>query len=128
MNYYLTRKTGLSFDDAITKMTSALTKEGFGIISEIDVKDTFKKKIDVDFRNYKIFGACNPEFAHKAILLEDKIGTLLPCNFIVQEQEEGETEISAVNPLETMSGIDNIKLKVLAYEVGERLKRVLNNI
>ncbi len=128
MNYYLTRKTGLSFDDTITKMTSALTKEGFGIISEIDVKDTFKKKIDVDFRNYKIFGACNPEFAHKAILLEDKIGTLLPCNFIVQEQEEGETEISAVNPLETMSGIDNIKLKVLAYEVGERLKRVLNNI
>ncbi|MBN8571755.1 MAG: DUF302 domain-containing protein [Ignavibacteria bacterium] len=128
MNYYLTRKTGLSFDDAIAKMTSALTQEGFGIISEIDVKETFKKKIDVDFRNYKIFGACNPEFAHKAILLEDKIGTLLPCNFIVQEQEEGETEISAVNPLETMSGIDNIKLKVLAYEVGERLKRVLNNI
>ncbi len=128
MNYYLTRKTGLSFDDAIAKMTSALTEEGFGIISEIDVKDTFKKKIDVDFRNYKIFGACNPEFAHKAILLEDKIGTLLPCNFIVQEQAEGETEISAVNPLETMSGIDNIKLKVLAYEVGERLKRVLNNI
>ncbi len=128
MNYYLTRKTGLSFDDAIAKMTSALTEEGFGIISEIDVKETFKKKIDVDFRNYKIFGACNPEFAHKAILLEDKIGTLLPCNFIVQEQEEGETEISAVNPLETMSGIDNIKLKVLAYEVGERLKRVLHNI
>jgi len=128
MNYYLTRKTNLNFDDAINKMTSALTEEGFGIISEIDVKETLKKKIDVDFRNYKIFGACNPEFAHKAILLEDKIGTLLPCNFIVQEQAEGETEISAVNPLETMSGIDNIKLKVLAYEVGERLKKVLNNI
>lgn len=128
MNYYWTKKTNLSFEEAIDKMSSALKEEGFGIISEIDVKDTLKKKIDVDFRNYKIFGACNPEFAHKAILLEDKIGTLLPCNFIVQEQEEGETEISAVNPLETMSGIDNIKLKVLAFEVGERLKKVLNNI
>lgn len=128
MNYYLTKKTNLSFDDAISKMTSALSEEGFGIISEIDVKETLKKKIDVDFRNYKIFGACNPGFAHKAILLEDKIGTLLPCNFIVQEQAEGETEISAINPLETMSGIDNIKLKVLAYEVGERLKKVLKNI
>lgn len=128
MNYYLTKKTNLSFDDAIAKMTSALTEEGFGIISEIDVKETLKKKIDVDFRNYKIFGACNPGFAHKAILLEDKIGTLLPCNFIVQEQAEGVIEVSAINPLETMAGIDNIKLKVLAYEVGERLKRVLNNI
>jgi len=128
MNYYFTKKTSLSFDDAITKMTSALTEEGFGIISEIDVKDTLKKKIDVDFRNYKIFGACNPVFAHKAILLEDKIGTLLPCNFIVQEQGDGSTEVSAINPLETMAGIDNIKLKVLAYEVGERLKRILNNI
>jgi uncharacterized protein (DUF302 family) len=128
MNYYLTRKTNLNFDDAIDKMTSALTEEGFGIISEIDVKDTFKKKIDVDFRNYKIFGACNPCYAHKAILLEDKIGTLLPCNFIVQEQEDGATEVSVINPLETMAGIDNIKLKVLAYEIGERLKKVLNNI
>ncbi|MBS1493384.1 MAG: DUF302 domain-containing protein [Bacteroidetes bacterium] len=128
MNYYLTRKTNLNFDDAINKMTSALTEEGFGIISEIDVKDTFKKKIDVDFRNYKIFGACNPCFAHKAILLEDKIGTLLPCNLIVQEQEDGVTEVSVINPLETMAGIDNIKLKVLAYEIGERLKKVLNNI
>lgn len=128
MNYYLTKKTTLSFDDAVDKMTSALNEEGFGIISEIDMKDTFKKKIDVDFRNYKIFGACNPCFAHKAILLEDKVGTLLPCNLIVQEQANGETEVSAINPLETMAGIDNIKLKVLAYEVGERLKKVLNNI
>ena len=128
MNYYWTKKTNLSFEDAIDKMSSALKEEGFGIISEIDVKDTLKKKIDVDFRNYKIFGACNPGYAHKAILLEDKIGTLLPCNFIVQEHQSGETEISAINPLETMSGIDNIKLKVLAFEIGERLKKVLNNI
>lgn len=128
MNYYWTKKTNLSFEDAIVKMSSALKEEGFGIISEIDVKDTLKKKIDVDFRNYKIFGACNPGYAHKAILLEDKVGTLLPCNFIVQEHQNGETEVSAINPLETMSGIDNIKLKVLAFEVGERLKKVLNNI
>lgn len=128
MNYYWTKKTNLSFEAAIDKMSSALKEEGFGIISEIDVKDTLKKKIDVDFRNYKIFGACNPGYAHKAIMLEDKIGTLLPCNFIVQEHQNGETEVSAINPLETMSGIDNIKLKVLAFEVGERLKKVLNNI
>ena len=128
MNYYWTKKTNLSFEDAIDKMSTALKEEGFGIISEIDVKDTLKKKIDVDFRNYKIFGACNPGYAHKAIQLEDKIGTLLPCNFIVQEHLGGEIEISAVNPLETMASIDNIKLKVLAFEVGERLKKVLNNI
>lgn len=128
MNYYLTKRTNLSFQAAIDRMTSALSEEGFGIISEIDIKDTLKKKINVDFRNYKIFGACNPGYAHKAIQIEDKIGTLLPCNIIVQEKTDGETEVSAINPLETMSGIDNIKLKVLAYEVGERLKRVLNNI
>ncbi len=128
MNYYLTTKTKLSFGDAINKLTSALKDEGFGIISEIDVKETFKEKINIDFRDYKIFGACNPDFAHKAILLEDKIGTLLPCNIVVQEMPDGEIEVSAVNPLGTMSGIDNIKFKVLAYEVGERLKKVLNNI
>jgi uncharacterized protein (DUF302 family) len=128
MNYYLTKRTSLSFQDTIDRMTSALSEEGFGIVSEIDIKDTLKKKINVDFRNYKIFGACNPGYAHKAIQMEDKIGTLLPCNIIVQEKPDGETEVSAINPLETMSGIDNIKLKVLAYEVGERLKRVLNNI
>lgn len=128
MNYYLTKRTNLSFQAAIDRMTSALSEEGFGIVSEIDIKDTLKKKINVDFRNYKIFGACNPGYAHKAIQIEDKIGTLLPCNIIVQEKTDGETEVSAINPLETMSGIDNIKLKVLAYEVGERLKRVLNNI
>lgn len=128
MNFYLTKRTNLSFQAAIDRMTSALSDEGFGIISEIDIKDTLKKKINVDFRNYKIFGACNPGYAHKAIQIEDKIGTLLPCNIIVQEKTDGETEVSAINPLETMSGIDNIKLKVLAYEVGERLKRVLNNI
>jgi uncharacterized protein (DUF302 family) len=128
MKYYWTQKTKLSFGEAINKMTDALGKEGFGIISEIDVKETFKKKINVDFRNYKIFGACNPDFAYKAITLENKIGTLLPCNFIVQEHDNGTVEVSAINPLETMSGIDNIKLKVLAYEVGEKLKKVLKNI
>ena len=118
----------MPFDETVARMTNALSDEGFGIISEIDVKDTFKKKIDVDFRNYKIFGACNPGFAHKAILLEDKVGTLLPCNIIVQEEPDGDVEVSAINPLETMAGIDNIKLKILAYEVGEKLKKVLNNI
>ncbi|MBX7044768.1 MAG: DUF302 domain-containing protein [Ignavibacteria bacterium] len=128
MNYYFTKRSKLPFDETVARMTNALSDEGFGIISEIDVKDTFKKKIDVDFRKYKIFGACNPGFAHKAILLEDKVGTLLPCNIIVQEEPDGDVEVSAINPLETMAGIDNIKLKILAYEVGEKLKKVLNNI
>lgn len=128
MNFYTTKISKLTFDEAIKRLSAALSEEGFGIVSEIDMKDTLKKKIDVDFRNYKIFGACNPVFAHKAIMLEDKIGTMLPCNIVVQERPDGDIEVSAINPLETMAGIDNIKLKVLAYEVGERLKKVLNNI
>lgn len=128
MNYYTSKKTGLSFQKVTEKMISALSEEGFGVVSEIDMKETLKKKINVDLRDYKIFGTCNPDFAYKAIMLEDKIGTLLPCNIVVQEMTDGGIEISAVNPLETMAGVDNIKLKVLAYEVGERLKKVLNNI
>ena len=128
MSNYLTVKTLLPFENAIHKVAASLMEEGFGIVSEIDLKKVFNEKIDADFRNYKIFGACNPDFTYRAILLEDRIGTLLPCNIIVQEQKDGVVEVSALDPLQAMCGIDNIKLKVLAFEVGEKLKKVLNNI
>lgn len=128
MNYYLTTRKNISFGEAIKKITKSLSDEGFGIISEIDLSEALNKKSGVDFKKYKILGAHNPEITYKAIMLEDKIGALFPCNLIVQECSEYETEISAVNPLQSMSGIDNIKLKILAYEAGEKLKKVLSNI
>jgi len=125
---YIKKKLNLPFEKAINKLTVALLEEKFGIISEINMKEIFKKKINADFRNYKILGACNPDFAYKALLLEDKIGMLLPCNIIVQEQGEELVEISVLEPLYTMADIDNIKLKVLAFEIGEKLKKVLTNL
>ncbi|OFX23113.1 MAG: hypothetical protein A2033_02135, partial [Bacteroidetes bacterium GWA2_31_9] len=97
MKYYITKKVALSFDEAVQKVIENLSKEGFGIITEINVKETFKKKLDVDFRNYRILGACNPTFAHHAISVEDKIGVMLPCNVIVQQHLSGEVEVSAIN-------------------------------
>jgi uncharacterized protein (DUF302 family) len=109
MNYYNSKCVEYSFNEAILKITEELQKEGFGVLTEIDVKETLKKKIDVDFRNYKILGACNPTFAHKALLEEANIGVLMPCNVIVQEMEEGKVEVSTVNPMESMQTVDNPK-------------------
>jgi uncharacterized protein (DUF302 family) len=125
MSYNISKKIQGTFDEAIKNVTEELKKEGFGIISEIDLKDKFKEKLNVDFRNYKILGACNPSLAYKAIQQEDKIGTMLPCNILVQEHETGEVEISAINPLESMGAVDNPNLQSLAAEVSEKLKLVI---
>ncbi|HEX2962111.1 MAG: DUF302 domain-containing protein [Ignavibacteria bacterium] len=128
MEYYNTRVVNLSFDEAISKVTEELKKEGFGVLTEIDVKETLKKKLDVDFRKYKILGACNPPFAYKALQAEDKIGTMLPCNIIVQETREGKTEVSSINPRVSMQTVKNEELESVASEIADKLKRVLENV
>ena len=105
-----------------------LQTEGFGVLTEIDVKATLKKKLDADFRNYLILGACNPPFAYQALLAEDKIGTMLPCNVIVQEHEPGHVEVSAVDPVASMSAVQNPELAGVADEVRERLRRVVEGM
>lgn len=127
MSYYFTKKLQTSFDDTIEKVTEALKEEGFGVLTEIDVKATMKKKLDVDMPRYQILGACNPNFAHKAIQAEDKIGTMLPCNVIVQEKEDG-TEVSAVDPVASMQSIENPNLADIATEVQQRLKKIIENL
>jgi len=128
MSYYKSKVVEMAFDEAIQKATEELKKVGFGILTEIDVKATLKKKIDVDFRNYKILGACNPQFAHKALQAEDKIGVLLPCNVIVQETEDGKTEVAIMNPAEAMSVVENENLGPIAGEVNKLLDTALDNI
>lgn len=128
MEYYFTKEVDLNFEEAINKVTEELKKEGFGILTEIDIKATMKKKLDVDFRNYKILGACNPPFAYEALKAEDKIGLMLPCNFIVQEKENGKVEVSCVNPIVTMSSVKNPNLENLANDVKNKLMNVINNL
>ena len=128
MSYYIAKNVDMSFDEAIQKTTEELKKVGFGVLTEIDVKETLKKKIDVDFRKYKILGACNPQFAYKALSAEDKIGVLLPCNVIVQETTEGKVEVAIMNPAEAMSVVKNEGLGPIAGEVNELLETALNNI
>lgn len=118
----------VSFDEAITKVIEGLKKEGVGIITEIDVKETLKKKLNVDFRKYKILGACNPPFAYQALQAEDKIGTMLPCNVIVQELPEGKVEVAAVDPVASMQAIENPKLLDIAEEVRIKLRKVIDNL
>ncbi len=125
MNYYISTKLDTSFNDAIELVTEQLKKEGFGVLTEIDVHDTLKKKLDVDFRKYKILGACNPGFAHKALQHEDKIGLMLPCNVIVQELDNGQVEVAAVDPAASMMAVENEQLSKVAGEVKEMLKRVI---
>ena len=128
MEYYFSKTIAGSFDNAIEKVTEALKAEGFGILTEIDIKATLKKKLDIDFYNYKILGACNPPFAYKALLAEDKIGTLLPCNVIVQEKVTGQVEVSAVDPAASMQAIENEALSDIATEIGARLKKVIEGL
>lgn len=128
MNYYFSKIVDYDFDDAIDKVTEELKKEGFGVLTEIDVKATFKKKLDIDFRKYRILGACNPNFAHQAITAESKIGTMLPCNVIVQELENGKVEVSAVNPVASMMAIKNDSLGPIAEQVRDNLKKVIANL
>ncbi len=128
MSYYYARTLDLPFDRAIDRVVEELKKEGFGVLTEIDVKDTLKKKLDVDFRRYRILGACNPPFAHQALLAEDKIGTMLPCNVVVQELESGAVEVAAVDPIASMQAVDNPALGTVAHEVQAKLRRVVDNL
>lgn len=123
--YYFSKTLNENFDNAIQKVTDALKAEGFGILTEIDIKATLKKKLDVDFYNYKILGACNPPFAYKALLAEDKIGTMLPCNVIVQEKVPGQIEVSAVDPAASMQAIENKDLQDIATEIRTKLQKVI---
>lgn len=125
MAYSFDRTVDAKFDDVIARVTASLAEEGFGVLSDIDVQATLKKKIDVDFRPYRILGACNPSFAHKALLAEGKIGTMLPCNVVVQETAPGTVEVSAVDPIASMSGVQNPNLGEIANEVSDRLRRVI---
>lgn len=129
MDYYFKKELhNIGFEQAIAQTTEALKKEGFGVLTEIDIKATLKKKLDVDFRNYKILGACNPEFAYKALLAEDTIGTMLPCNVILQEKHTGSIEISAVDPAASMQAVENDSLNVIAGEVRDKLKRMIESL
>ncbi|MBI2417204.1 MAG: DUF302 domain-containing protein [Ignavibacteriales bacterium] len=125
MNYFNTKESTVNFDETIIRVTEELQKEGFGILTEIDVQATMKKKLNVEFRKYRILGACNPPFAFKALSFEPNIGVLLPCNIVVQELEHGKTQISAVNPLVTMQSVNNSALEPIAAEISEKLQRVL---
>lgn len=128
MSYYMAAPLGLAFDEAITRTEAALKTEGFGVISRIDIQDALKTKIGVEFRPYTILGACNPSLAHEALKLEDKVGTMLPCNVVVQAREDGSTEVAAVDPVASMQAIDNPRLLEAATRVRERLSRVIESL
>jgi uncharacterized protein (DUF302 family) len=125
MTYYMNRTVDAGFDDAVAKVVAALKSEGFGVLTEIDVAATMKQKLGVDFRKYRILGACNPPLAHKALTAEDKIGVMLPCNVIVQETPGGKTEIAAIDPRAAMERVGNPALAEIAEDVAGRLERVV---
>ena len=128
MKYYINREIKMGFEPAIEKVTEELKKEGFGVLSEIDVSETLKKKLDVDFPKYRILGACNPEFAHKALLQENKIGTMLPCNVIIRQIQNDYVEVAAVDPIASMQAVENDKLDEIADEVKTRLTKVITQL
>ena len=125
MSYHFSKSLDLPFDQAVARVTEALKREGFGVLTDIDVKATMKAKLGEDFRPYRILGACNPQLAHRALKLEDKIGTMLPCNVIVQQHADGTVEVSAVDPVASMQAIENPGLAEVANEVQAKLKKVV---
>ncbi len=128
MGYVFRKTVAGSFDQAIARVSEELGKEGFGILTEIDVQTTLKKKLDVDFRKYRILGACNPTFAHRALQAEAHIGVMLPCNLIVQEYDDGRVEVAAVDPIATMQAIDNAELADIAIQVRGKLRQVIDSL
>ena len=128
MFYYFNKVLDISFEEAIKRVTEELKKEGFGVLTEIDVTGTLKKKLDVDFKKYRILGACNPKFAYEALLEEDKIGTMLPCNVIVQQGADGKVEVAAIDPVASMQAIKNENLVKIASQVQSKLKEVIKNM
>jgi uncharacterized protein (DUF302 family) len=127
MTYYYSKTVRAGFEETVARIKQALKDEGFGILTEIDVKDTLKKKLDVEFRNYRILGACNPPFAYKALQAEDKIGTMLPCNVVVQETADGDVELAAIDPVASMQAIGNPDLREIAETIGQKLKKIIQN-
>ncbi|UZE46920.1 DUF302 domain-containing protein [Rhodopseudomonas sp. P2A-2r] len=128
MTYHFSKTVKMPFEAAVVATTEALKKHGFGVLTQIDVKDTLQKKIGVDFRPYLILGACNPKLAYEALTLEDKVGTMLPCNVVVQQREANAVEISAVDPVASMGAIDNPKLGSVAGQVRDLLQQVISDI
>jgi uncharacterized protein (DUF302 family) len=128
MNYYFNTTVTGNFEDIVKKTTEVLKEEGFGVLTDIDVKATLKKKLDVDFKKYRILGACNPPFAFKALQVEDKIGTMLPCNVIVQELAGGKIEVAAIDPVVSMQAVQNPDLHAIADQVQKKLKKVIASL
>jgi len=128
MTYHFSKALSLPFDEAITRVTAALAEKGFGVLTTIDVQATMKKKLDVEFRPYTILGACNPQFAFKALQVEDKIGVMLPCNVIVQDKGDGQVEVSAVDPASSMKAVENPALGEVATSVTALLKEVIESL
>jgi uncharacterized protein (DUF302 family) len=126
MSYYFSKTLPVAFDEAVRRTVDVLQRQGFGIITEIDVQKTFKAKIGIDFRKYQILGACNPRLAHEALQIEDKIGTMLPCNVVVQALDKEMTEIAAIDPVASMQAVDNPRLKQAAETVRELLKAAID--
>jgi uncharacterized protein (DUF302 family) len=128
MAYYFNKTLEVPFDEAVSRVKDELKKEGFGVLTEIDVQETLKKKLNVDFRKYRILGACNPLFAHQALQAEDKIGTMLPCSVIVQELAPGNVEVAVIDPVASMQAIRNPKLQGVAEQVQAKLKKVIESL
>ena len=128
MKYYMNKQLEGSFDEVVAKVSGALQAEGFGVLTEIDIQQKLKEKLDVDFRKYKILGACNPPFAYQALEAEDKIGTMLPCNVVVQELENGAIEVAAVNPVASMQAVENDDLFCISTEILKKLERVVASL
>ena len=128
MRYYISKKINTDFDQAVQLVTESLKKEGFGVLTEINIQEKLKEKLNVDFRKYKILGACNPAYAYKALQMEDKVGTMLPCSVIVQEFGDNEIEVSAVDPIASMMAIENPDLAEIAGEIKEKLERTIASL
>lgn len=128
MSYYFSRTLETDFDAAVERTTDALRQAGFGIITEIDVRETFRKKLGIDYRDYRILGACNPKMAHEALSIEDKVGTMLPCNVVVQDLGGGRIEVAAVDPVASMAAIGNDALRDTAGQVRTMLKDVIERL
>jgi uncharacterized protein (DUF302 family) len=128
MSYYFSKTLNVSFEEAVARVTEELKKGGFGVLTEIDVKETLKKKLNVDFRKYRILGACNPPYAYKALQAEDKIGLMLPCNVIVQELPGGKIEVAAIDPVASMAAVNNPNLRDVGEQVRAKLKAVIDNL
>ncbi|PKP30673.1 MAG: hypothetical protein CVT99_11925 [Bacteroidetes bacterium HGW-Bacteroidetes-16] len=128
MKYYISKKINAGFEQAVQLVTESLKAEGFGVLTEINIHDKLKEKLEVDFRKYRILGACNPAYAYKALLEEDKIGVMLPCNVIVQDLGNNEVEVAAIDPVASMTAIENPKVKAVATEIQQKLKKVIDRL